>query len=1020
MPDNKLIIETAVVGVEQAKAKLADLLTTFEIINRSSEKFGITPRANTANAAIEAQIKLLKETTGRWDTAQTALKNYDAGMQLHERNISRVISSTRGLSTAAEDFANKSTSSILRAQRGLDSYIATQERARAVEERAAQRAESMTATRVIAGGRAVDRMEAQRAKRVSDMINTMAAEQTARQSEMYPGSFLGTRQIVQARRSVEDMENKVRNTMRRFEREAEEAGDVAGQGFWTRFFRGGRGAYSLVDTLSRGQKGAAISSLGADLRSSGVHPAVGIGALGAIMGVSELMHFTKEMGKLNESIAATAQVTGMSVRQLATLQGAMTLTGGKATDADAAMRHFADQLEKGMANSSSMAAKALHAIGISQDELKSKGTDTYGMLQQVSQALNRYADDSTKAAVMTELFGRSDAAVAKFLSRFQELTPATQAYANAVDANNKKWVEADEKLNKLTLDWETLKANMAAPIIATVDIVVRGLDALGNALSMLSAAGRYVGMGADSIADMNKNIEREQRAQRGEDEPSATYGAVEGLIKLKDVNVTAPKDSRPHIAPFSTPKGRSGGGHMPSAFKEEEANMESLRQKLRELQDQYRLFSEQQDASVEHQKIAARIQQADKNISPVQRAQEDYKIAQSSGAQKIAELQKLSSSSASIYAQMLGDAKKQYEEDQSIFTNGVKNKQEALNKLTMAQKEYNRILGEANKSQIDFQVQIQKVQNQVDREFMGVAEAHQQEVQKVISQWGNAFDQIGDKLVSTIGEAIKSAFIPLKPEYWWSSSTGPRGQPLMHAHRIDPTLQMFSSLGMSAGGDLAKSIGSSLMSSIAKGIPGFGGASSFGEGLAHLIGAGSSGGIFGTGLGAVSAVDQMTQQTTQTSLLASIAVNTGGILANTAATAAVGAANASTSAVGAAGSAAGAVGGIGNFFSWVKTFLPFSTGGIVMAASGYSVPRSFGTDTVPAMLTPGETVLPVGERPSQISAAMQNMSRGNVNLHFHGPADAPSISRWFRENMTRNSGAVRSMFRNNALTPRSL
>jgi hypothetical protein len=53
---------------------------------------------------------------------------------------------------------------------------------------------------------------------------------------------------------------------------------------------------------------------------------------------------------------------------------------------------------------------------------------------------------------------------------------------------------------------------------------------------------------------------------------------------------------------------------------------------------------------------------------------------------------------------------------------------------------------------------------------------------------------------------------------------------------------------------------------------------------------------------------------------------------------------------------------IGAVFSGEKDIWPFSKGGLVYAADGFFQPR--GTDTVPAMLTPGELVVPrdmVGE-----------------------------------------------------------
>jgi hypothetical protein len=43
----------------------------------------------------------------------------------------------------------------------------------------------------------------------------------------------------------------------------------------------------------------------------------------------------------------------------------------------------------------------------------------------------------------------------------------------------------------------------------------------------------------------------------------------------------------------------------------------------------------------------------------------------------------------------------------------------------------------------------------------------------------------------------------------------------------------------------------------------------------------------------------------------------------------------------------------------------------------------------------------------------------HFHAHFHGPADAPAINRWFRDTLRQNAGAFRDLFRSNTLTPRS-
>ena len=90
------------------------------------------------------------------------------------------------------------------------------------------------------------------------------------------------------------------------------------------------------------------------------------------------------------------------------------------------------------------------------------------------------------------------------------------------------------------------------------------------------------------------------------------------------------------------------------------------------------------------------------------------------------------------------------------------------------------------------------------------------------------------------------------------------------------------------------------------------------------------------------------------------------------------------------------------------------------AAGGWALPNLAGA--TPALLHSREMVLP-----ADISQGLQDMIAGgggggdaHFHAHFHGPADAPAISRWFRDNLRHNAGAVRDLFRSNALTPRSL
>jgi hypothetical protein len=202
------------------------------------------------------------------------------------------------------------------------------------------------------------------------------------------------------------------------------------------------------------------------------------------------------------------------------------------------------------------------------------------------------------------------------------------------------------------------------------------------------------------------------------------------------------------------------------------------------------------------------------------------------------------------------------------------------------------------------------------------------------------------------------------------------------------------------------------------------GGTGLGVGLAALVGVNQPDGLFGTGLmsgtGGAAAGVEATAVTANTTALGT---STAAVAALTAALGGVTAAEtagAGASLAGGGAAAAGAAAGSGGMLSWLGSLFAFERGGIVpSAAGGWALPNFPGA--TPALLHAREMVLP-----ADISQGLQGMIAGggagdaHFHAHFHGPADAPAISRWFRDNLRSNSGAVRDLFRQNTLTPRSL
>jgi len=202
------------------------------------------------------------------------------------------------------------------------------------------------------------------------------------------------------------------------------------------------------------------------------------------------------------------------------------------------------------------------------------------------------------------------------------------------------------------------------------------------------------------------------------------------------------------------------------------------------------------------------------------------------------------------------------------------------------------------------------------------------------------------------------------------------------------------------------------------------GASGLGPGLMALVGINQPGGLFGSGIFAgTGGVAQTTALAANTTAIGASTAAMASLTAALTGAAVAGGGVAAAGGIGVAGAAAGsAAAGEGGLFSWLAGLLAFARGGIVpSAAGGWALPNFAGA--APALLHAREMVLP-----AHISEGLQDIiGRGgspgagqHFHAHFHGPADAPAVSRWFRDNMRQNAGAIRDIFRQNALTPRTL
>ena len=766
------------------------------------------------------------------------------------------------------------------------------------------------------------------------------------------------------------------------------------------FSREIRHVVALFDELASGRRGQFIGSLGASLRDSGAGAsalALGMGAVVAALGGISVLRKVEDLSKWAEQTKAASEATGLSVEQFSKLQGAFALTGMKASNAQTAMRNFAKSVEEAGANPASRAAKAFQSLGISLDFIRGHVNDAMGAFEGFTKAWNENQNTAVRAAAGQAIFRQSIEEITPLLSRnvdgiHQLMNTAQQLGITLDEKTAQALIHTGDSVNELGQRIRGAGIQSMVSWLPVIDDVIKDLDSLVSTIGSVSGA---LGGLASSINKILAPMGGIASAVRGAILPWTMFRDAMNLgvskAPMAEANLPPVDVHAKRLAtPFDIPKGHTG------IDKGITSDIAALRTSLQGLRRDYQLAAEQQDALFIHARLQARVARGDRDISPMAQAKLDYSAYREAGQQKLGALAELQSKTDAVYDQIIAKAQEVYAKDPKLY-------KEAVQQKINADKE--------------FLVEHQRIQNQVDQHLVEIVDAHKRAVDEVINKWGSAFDQIGSKIEDTIGQAIKSAFQPMKPEYWYTSSTGPGGQPLMHAHRINPTTQLLGGLATSAAQDLGKSLLSSVGTSLAKSIFGEG-TTSFGSGIAKLIGIGTPGGLFGTGLGAVSGIGNITQQAATTANTTALAALTTAVAANTAALTGA----AATSAASTGGSALSAAGSAGGIFSGAKSlfsFLPgFARGGIVPSAAGGWALGSFPGST-PALLHQREMVLP-----EHLSTGLQNLINSgggnNFHAHFHGPADAPSISRWFKENVSRNSAAIRDMFHNNALTPRSL
>ena len=401
-------LQTAIKGLEQNLQQLTTLsnnasATTAASLQREialiKEKTGALNQELAAKIGASAQGVRAAQTEAEYINRDIDLINKKAQAQIRASNAAAIAQRQ-----AAEDAARYEAESINRTMAAREAAIRASlaaNNARVFKEREMEDAAAARAAALARGGGLTLTPAAGFGRRIEEQVlgiqprlDPTARAQLQRQLEM---------------------------TFAELEPVAAEEGVLVGAAFSGGMARGvgGGGALlqresrhivGLFDSLARGQRGQAISSIGAAARDAGLGVgalSVSIGGLVAVMGGAAIIRGAESMGKWASETRAAASAAGMSIANYSALQGALVLTGEKAGEADTTLRRLAVNLSTALADPASLAAQAFHNLGISQEDLVKTGGDVSRVVDLLSGAFSRTADGANKSANFNELAGRS-------------------------------------------------------------------------------------------------------------------------------------------------------------------------------------------------------------------------------------------------------------------------------------------------------------------------------------------------------------------------------------------------------------------------------------------------------------------------------------------------------------------------------------------------------------------------------------------------------------------------------------
>jgi hypothetical protein len=201
------------------------------------------------------------------------------------------------------------------------------------------------------------------------------------------------------------------------------------------------------------------------------------GFAAAVVGVNAVMdqlnHSIDTLGKLDDM----AQKTGSTVETLSKMQKVAVAFGANIDSVDTSI----SRLAKGMAtvdDDTNKTQKALAALGVSSKDSAGKMREPAQVFIDVAKRLQEYRDGAAKAALVTDLFGKSGADLLPYLN---DLAENVDKFGSVSAAAAKRGADMQDNLGRLRVKSEELWESIALATLPAMNDFATALTDVANA-----------------------------------------------------------------------------------------------------------------------------------------------------------------------------------------------------------------------------------------------------------------------------------------------------------------------------------------------------------------------------------------------------------------------------------------------------------------------------------------------------------------------------------------------------------